>query len=746
MLIIRLEPPEDSRGGGVCDELIPVRLSVRNFLSYRDDAPTLDLEGVHVACLCGDNGHGKSALLDAITWALWGKSRAGVQEDLIYQGESEMQVELEFLAGDGLYRVSRRHGRAARGRQGTTFLELYLLNGDTVQPISGSGVRETEQRITSLLRMTYDTFVNSAFILQGRSNLFTAKRPNERKEVLGEVLDLSRYEWIAERARREAREQGSESLRLDAQVSQIDREVAQKDEHAQRLSSIEGRLEVLSREETERQALTESLQDRLRKLQDVRARTLERLGADAERVENEVTTREQREQETGWQLEEAQSRAARRPVLQAESLHAAALVEQLSRPSPAMDEHAERIRDIRTAVQEKRDAAASMVKEILELEASQRELGLLEREVSRIQADIDRQEEQAAERERRVMELRARSDRLQELESETAEVRSLVEQLAAPSAEMDDLRARSQALQARVHFLREENGALRREMEELRAKKDMLEASATPEGGGASCPLCGTALAEDGCRHLAASYESQGRSLADRFRANEAEAHNADLERTAIERDLESLENGRRADLRSSQASLEGLTQSAADARSAAEEADRLASARDAEDAALGSNRLRLAETQAEMPRLIQELAALDDARARHEQNEAAVLEAESECARMEHDLDTMAQERREELAAAQRRRDEITQELADATAAAGTLDRLSESLEYEAALTEEARSRLKELLEAMPALREASRGCPPQSRSTRRRVPRWPRPSAGEMSYARIERRSRRG
>ena len=270
VLIIRLEPPEDSRGGGVCDELIPVRLSVRNFLSYRDDAPTLDLEGVHVACLCGDNGHGKSALLDAITWALWGKSRAGVQEDLIYQGESEMQVELEFLAGDGLYRVSRRHGRAGRGRQGTTFLELYLLNGDTVQPISGSGVRETEQRITSLLRMTYDTFVNSAFILQGRSNLFTAKRPNERKEVLGEVLDLSRYEWIAERARREARDQGGESLRLDAQVSQIDREVSQKDEHAQRLSGIEARLEVLSREETERQALTESLQDRLRKLQSAR--------------------------------------------------------------------------------------------------------------------------------------------------------------------------------------------------------------------------------------------------------------------------------------------------------------------------------------------------------------------------------------------------------------------------------------------------------------------------------------------
>ena len=47
--------------------MIPQRLSVRNFLCYREDVPTLDFRGIHVACLSGPNGHGKSALLDAIT-------------------------------------------------------------------------------------------------------------------------------------------------------------------------------------------------------------------------------------------------------------------------------------------------------------------------------------------------------------------------------------------------------------------------------------------------------------------------------------------------------------------------------------------------------------------------------------------------------------------------------------------------------------------------------------------------------
>ena len=72
--------------------MIPLKLTVKNFLCYRDNAPTLDLESVHVACLCGDNGHGKSALLDAITFALWGSSRLGERghDDLIHKGQRDM--------------------------------------------------------------------------------------------------------------------------------------------------------------------------------------------------------------------------------------------------------------------------------------------------------------------------------------------------------------------------------------------------------------------------------------------------------------------------------------------------------------------------------------------------------------------------------------------------------------------------------------------------------------------------------
>ena len=94
--------------------MVPLKLTVKNFLCYGEDVPPLDFEGIHVACLCGQNGHGKSALLDAITWALWGKARGRTQEELIRYGYSDMMVELEFMARDTHYRAARRHSVSGR--------------------------------------------------------------------------------------------------------------------------------------------------------------------------------------------------------------------------------------------------------------------------------------------------------------------------------------------------------------------------------------------------------------------------------------------------------------------------------------------------------------------------------------------------------------------------------------------------------------------------------------------------------
>ena len=85
--------------------MIPVRLQVRGFLSYRE-MTDLSFEGFDLACISGSNGAGKSSLLDAITWVLFGKARRN-DDAVIHNRSQEAEVIYTFLYENDLYRVQR---------------------------------------------------------------------------------------------------------------------------------------------------------------------------------------------------------------------------------------------------------------------------------------------------------------------------------------------------------------------------------------------------------------------------------------------------------------------------------------------------------------------------------------------------------------------------------------------------------------------------------------------------------------
>ncbi len=237
--------------------MIPLKLTLKNFLCYRDNLPTLDLEGIQLACLCGQNGHGKSALLDAITWALWGKARGKSQDDLIHHGLNEMQIDLEFLARDTRYKVVRRHTRSVRGgRQGATDLQLQVSHDDGFSPITGNTLRESQAHIERLIGMDYDTFINSAFLLQGRADEFTNKPPGERKEVLAKVLDLGYYDALQDLAKEEAQKRSRDAAEIVGSLQLMRQEVARREEYQAELEQVTASLaQVTARLETQRQEL-----------------------------------------------------------------------------------------------------------------------------------------------------------------------------------------------------------------------------------------------------------------------------------------------------------------------------------------------------------------------------------------------------------------------------------------------------------------------------------------------------------
>jgi exonuclease SbcC len=94
--------------------VIPVRLQLKNFMSYGEGVPPLEFSGIRIACLSGDNGNGKTALLDAITWALWGETRATSEDDVIRLGAADCRVLLDFIVEAPGTGSTRRAGNAAR--------------------------------------------------------------------------------------------------------------------------------------------------------------------------------------------------------------------------------------------------------------------------------------------------------------------------------------------------------------------------------------------------------------------------------------------------------------------------------------------------------------------------------------------------------------------------------------------------------------------------------------------------------
>ena len=259
--------------------MIPLSLRLRNFMSYGEHVPPLDFTPITTACLTGDNGHGKSALLDAVTWALWGQTRARSVDEIVRLGQQECEVEFVFdLEGDR-YRVLRK--RSLRTRGGLSGLELHGFDpaARTYRALSGNTIRETENKIAQLLHMNYDTFVNSVFILQGRADEFTTRRPGERKRILSEILDLSVFDDLQARARdRHARldqeaQTAAERLRdLEQQVSAKPELAAAVEAHRQALDGLQAELQASQEKLGHLRQRLSALEWQQQRLQDVSSR------------------------------------------------------------------------------------------------------------------------------------------------------------------------------------------------------------------------------------------------------------------------------------------------------------------------------------------------------------------------------------------------------------------------------------------------------------------------------------------
>ncbi len=249
--------------------MVPLQLSLKNFLSYSEDVPILDFRGFTIACLSGKNGHGKSALLDALTWALWGKCRAKNKEEVIKRGAKEARVELEFELEGNRYRIIRTIIRT-KGRATSTSLDFQDFDTSTGSFRSLSQGGQAQDTIEKTLKMDYDSFICSAFILQGRADEFTKRTPAERKDVLARILGLERYEELAKKARELAQKSKLEGEQIERDVTNIESEISQKDNLIRKLNETKAEEDKITNEIKEKEKYYEVV---IRESEALRAKT-----------------------------------------------------------------------------------------------------------------------------------------------------------------------------------------------------------------------------------------------------------------------------------------------------------------------------------------------------------------------------------------------------------------------------------------------------------------------------------------
>jgi DNA repair protein SbcC/Rad50 len=179
----------------------PVRLELEGFTAFR--SPTvIDFTGADLFALAGPTGAGKTSIIDALTFALYGSVPRLVDRravaPVISQNLTEARVRLDFTVGDAAY-TAVRVVRATRS--GATTKEARLQRGDDV--LAGTAA-EVSDAVTALLGLPYEHFTTCVSLPQGQFADFLHAEPRRRQDLLVRLLDLGLYERVAGAARQRA--------------------------------------------------------------------------------------------------------------------------------------------------------------------------------------------------------------------------------------------------------------------------------------------------------------------------------------------------------------------------------------------------------------------------------------------------------------------------------------------------------------------------------------------------------------
>ena len=450
-------------------------------MPYRENVPTLDFTGIHTVSICGDNGNGKSAIIDAMTWALWGATRAKHDDDLIHQNANEMEVEFEFAVGKQNYRIIRKHSRPKRrGTSGQTSLTFQIANNGSFRPLDADSISQTQQKIIDVLHMDYNTFTNSAFLRQGHADEFTNSSPAKRKQVLVNILDLVHYDGYEAQAKDIVRQREMLGATLAVSIADINRELEQKGACEIELQQAQVELENIEKSLEEQESMRNGLRQQKELLESKKAHLLQLEKNLVERTRTLTQWQEQIRQ-LRTRITEHEAVLARRAAIEygyKQFVELKILNDTLNKNLALVNKLNERRHELEMFVQRE---GQTLTKEHALLQNKVSELENVFRELPKLKED-------------------AQQTQLQ------------LQQLAGEEQTLRNKREAYQETTAQIRSLESDKSRLEKEIAEIEEKLNLL----LTQPDNAKCPVCQTELGVAGLKHISTHYDSEkkGKSAA----------------------------------------------------------------------------------------------------------------------------------------------------------------------------------------------------------------------------------------
>ena len=414
-----------------------MRLNSIRLLNFRQHADTsLSFES-GLTGIIGANGTGKSTILEAVAWALYGSTAArGTRESIKFlraPQRAPVRVELEFELGAHQYRVIRS----------LTNAELYLDRGAAPIANSTTGVSDVLRR---RLGMSREEFFNTYFTGQKELSVMAAMRPSEREEFLSQLLGYGRLDVAREIERERRKAIVAESTGVKAGMPDPDQVQKAASESRIQLADAARQLDQAQTKATKAAAGVEKLTPQWEEAQVDRDR-LQRIDSDLRVAEGDETSRKR----------------------------------EIERDDKELAEFA----SAKTEMARLRKAMTPLVKVPAELEA----MNLLEREEGRRQALARQERELAAE----LKTMRGRQTELETTPKIEKEVVATLERgraaLAQAEKKVETLRIEWERDKQEVNTKLE---SLAKSLPEYKHQRELL----LREGQSGTCPICSKPLGD----------------------------------------------------------------------------------------------------------------------------------------------------------------------------------------------------------------------------------------------------------